>query len=90
MIYEIDEDDKNGLINTAKNMEQSLKLKSDQILQESNIEKEHMEARQRVFNQSPEYKKREIVFGQIQRINNRLSSLEGKVDEILAILKATD
>ena len=90
MIYEIDEDDKNGLNNTAKNMEQSLKLESDQIFQESNIEKEQMEARQRVFNQSPEYKKREIVFGQIQRINNRLSSLEGKVDEILAILKATD
>lgn len=55
MIYEIDKDDKNGLNNTAKNMEQSLKLKSDQILQESNIEKEQMEARQRVFNQSPEY-----------------------------------
>ncbi|HEU5120090.1 MAG TPA: hypothetical protein VFT71_03805 [Candidatus Nitrosocosmicus sp.] len=90
MIYEIDEDDKNGLNNTTKNMEQSLKLESDQILQESNIEKKQMEARQRVFNQSPEYKKREIVFGQIQRINNRLSSLEGKVDEILAILKATD
>ena len=90
MIHEIDEDDKNGLNNTAKNMEQSLKLEVDQILQESNIEKEQMKARQRVFNQSPEYKKREIVFGQIQRINNRLSSLEGKVDEILAILKATD
>jgi len=90
MIYEIDKDNKNGLNNTAKNMEQSLKLENDHILQESNIEKEQMEARQRVFNQSPEYKKREIVFGQIQRINNRLSSLEGKVDEILAILKATD
>ncbi len=42
----------------------------------------------KVFNQSPEYKKREIVFGQIQKINNRLSDLEAKVNEILAILKA--
>ena len=90
MIYEVDKDNKNGLNNTAKNMEQSSKLESDHILQGSNTEKEQMEARQRVFNQSPEYKKREIVFGQIQRINNRLSSLEQKVDEILAILKATD
>ena len=88
MIYEIDKDNKNGLNNTAKNMEQSLKLKSDRVLQESNIEKEQMEARQRVFNQSPEYKKREIVFGQIQKINNRLSALEEKVNEILGILKA--
>ena len=62
-------------------MEQLLKV-------ESNTEKEQMEVRQRVFNQSPEYKKREIVFGQIQNINNRLSVLEGKVDEILTILKA--
>ena len=87
MIYEVDKDNKNGLNNNtvAKNLEQSLKLESGPILQEGNIEKEQMEARQRVFNQSPEYKKREIVFGQIQRINNRLSSLEGKVDEILAI-----
>jgi hypothetical protein len=90
MIYEIDKDNKNGLNNTAKNMKQSLKLENDHIIQESNIEKELLEARQRVFNQSPEYKKREIVFGQIQGINNRLSSLEGKVDQILAILKATD
>lgn len=88
MIYEIDKDNKNGLNNTAKNMEQSLKLESDHVLHESDIEKEQMEARQRVFNQSPEYKKREIVFGQIQKINNRLSSLEEKVDEILDILKA--
>jgi len=28
------------------------------------------------------------VFGQIQKINNRLSDVEKKVDEILAILKA--
>ena len=52
------------------------------------IEKKQLEARQRVFNQSPEYKKREIVFDQIQSINSRLSDLEEKVDEILAILKA--
>lgn len=72
MIYEVDKDNKNGLNNNtvAKNLEQSLKLESGPILQEGNIEKEQMEARQRVFNQSPEYKKREIVFGQIQRINN--------------------
>jgi len=88
MIYEIDKENKNGLNNTAKNMEQSLKLHSDHVLHESIIEKEQMEARQRVFNQSPEYKKREIVFGQIQKINNRLSALEEKVDEILDILKA--
>ena len=62
-------------------MEQSLKV-------ESNLDKKQMEVRQRVFNQSPEYKKREIVFSQIQKINNRLSDLEGKVDEILTILKA--
>jgi hypothetical protein len=60
MIYEIDKDNKNGLNNTAKNIEQSLKLERDHILQESNIEKEQVEAQQRVFNQSPEYKKREI------------------------------
>jgi hypothetical protein len=88
MIYEIDKENKNGLNNTAKNMEQSLKLPSDYVLHERNVEKEQMEVRQRVFNQSPEYKKREIVFGQIQKINNRLSALEEKVDEILDILKA--
>jgi hypothetical protein len=88
MIYEIDKDNKSGLNNTAKNTGQSLKLENDHVFEESNIEKEQMEARQRVFNQSPEYKKREIVFGQIQKINNRLSSLEEKVDEILDILKA--
>jgi hypothetical protein len=88
MIYEIDKDNKNDLHNTSKNTGQSLRLENDHVFQESNIEKEQMEARQRVFNQSPEYKKREIVFGQIQKINNRLSSLEEKVDEMLAILKA--
>jgi hypothetical protein len=74
--------------NIGKNVEQSLKVEINHIPPESNIDKEQMEARQRVFNQSPEYKKREIVFGQIQKINNRLSGLEEKVDEILAILKA--
>ena len=81
MTSEINKDNKFGLNNHAKNMEQSLKV-------ESIIEKEQMEVRQRVFNQSPEYKKREIVFGQIQNINNRLSGLEERVDKILAILKA--
>lgn len=81
MTSEINKDNRFGLNNHAKNMEQSLKV-------ESIIEKEQMEVRQRVFNQSPEYKKREIVFGQIQNINNRLSGLEERVDEILAILKA--
>jgi hypothetical protein len=72
-----------------RNVERPLKVGSDYAHQKSsNIEREQMEARQRVFNQSPEYKKREIVFGQIQKINNRLSYLEEKVDEILAILKA--
>jgi hypothetical protein len=88
MKYEIDKDapsDPNGI---TRNMEQSLKVDSDFTLQDSNIDKEQMEARQRVFNQSPEYKKREIVFGQIQKINNRLLGLEEKVDEILSILKA--
>ena len=81
MTNEIGKDNKFGLNNHAKNMEQSLKV-------ESNLDKKQMEVRQRVFNQSPEYKKREIVFSQIQKINNRLSDLEGKVDEILTILKA--
>jgi hypothetical protein len=70
-----------------RNVEQSLKVDNDYACQESNIERDQMEARQRVFNQSPEYKKREIVFGQIQKINNRLSDLEEKVNEILTILK---
>ena len=81
MTNEIGKDNKLGLNNHSKNMEQSLKV-------ESNLDKEQMEVRQRAFNQSPEYKKREMVFGQIQKINNRLSDLEGKVDEILSILKA--
>ena len=81
MTNEIGKDNKLGLNNHSKNMEQSLKV-------ESNLDKEQMEVRQRAFNQSPEYKKREMVFGQIQKINNRLSDLEGKVDEILTILKA--
>ena len=81
MTNEIGKDNKLGLNSHPKNMEQSLKV-------ESNIDKEQMEVRQRVFNQSPEYKKREIVFGQIQKINNRLSNLEEKVDEILSILRA--
>ena len=46
-----------------------------------------IEVRQRVFNHSPEYKKREIVFGQIQRIQTRLSNLETKMDEILELIK---
>jgi hypothetical protein len=88
MTYEINSDNKIGLNNISKNLENSLKIGSDYTPQKSNIEREQMEARQRVFNQSPEYKKREIVFGQIQKINNRLSDLEEKVNEILAILKA--
>ncbi len=81
MTYEVDKHVEFDPNNIGKNVEQSLKV-------ESNIDKEQMEARQRVFNQSPEYKKREIVFGQIQKINNRLSDLEEKVEEILSILKA--
>ncbi len=88
MTFEIDKDNAFGLNNTPKNLEPSLEVENDHTPQISNIDKEQMEARQRVFNQSPEYKKREIVFGQIQKINNRLSDLEGKVDEILSILKA--
>ena len=88
MTFEIDKDNAFGLNNTSKNLEPSLKVENNHTPQISNIDKEQMEARQRVFNQSPEYKKREIVFGQIQKINNRLSNLEEKVDEILSILKA--
>lgn len=69
-------------------MEQSFKVDNNHTSQERNIEREEMEVLQQVFNQSPEYKKREIVFGHIQIINNRLSGLEEKVDEILGILKA--
>lgn len=49
-----------------------------------------IKARQRVFDHSPEYKKREIVFGQIQRMQTRLSNLETKVDQILEILKSNN
>ena len=52
------------------------------------IEKKQIGAQQRVFNQLPEYKKREIVFGQMQIIYSRLSDIEEKVDKILGILKA--
>ncbi|VFJ14531.1 hypothetical protein [Candidatus Nitrosocosmicus franklandus] len=90
MINEIDRNNKNDLNGITKDQKQSLGFESDRNLQASDIEREQMEVRQRVFNQSPEYKKREIVFAQIQKINNRLSNLEEKVDEILSILKATD
>lgn len=56
----------------------------------NDINQEEIEARQRAFSQSPEFKKREIVFGQIQQINTRLSNLEAKVEEILNILKANN
>lgn len=88
MTNEIDKDTQNGLTNVSKNMEQSFKVKGSNTNQDSNFERGLMESRQRVFNQSPEFKKREIVFGQIQKINNRLSDLEEKVEEILSILKA--
>lgn len=88
MTCEINKSDKFDPNNTHKKMEQSLKVESNYAHQDSNLEREQIETRQRVFNQSPEYKKREIVFGQIQRINSRLSDLEEKVNEILAILKA--
>lgn len=54
------------------------------------INQEEIEARQRAFSQSPEFKKREIVFSQIQQINVRLSNLEADVEEILNILKANN
>ncbi|HET6588941.1 MAG TPA: hypothetical protein VFG45_02130 [Candidatus Nitrosocosmicus sp.] len=54
---------------------------------EQNRENE-ITARQRVFNSSSEYKKREIVFGQIQRLQTRFSNLETKIDQILEILKS--
>ena len=84
----MDKDNKKGPNNITKNMEQSLKLESDDIFHGSTIEKEQMETRQRVFNQHPNTKKKEIVFSQIQRINNHLSWLEERVDDILTILKA--
>lgn len=54
------------------------------------INQQEIEARQKAFSQSPEFKKREIVFGQIQQINVRLYNLEDKVEEILNILKANN
>ncbi|MGD9533498.1 MAG: hypothetical protein AB7V56_07000 [Candidatus Nitrosocosmicus sp.] len=54
------------------------------------LNQEEIEARQRAFSQSPEFKKREIVFSQIQQMNVRLSNLETKVEEILNILKANN
>lgn len=54
------------------------------------LNQDEIEARQRAFSQSPEFKKREIVFSQIQQINVRLSNLEDKVEEILNILKANN
>lgn len=54
------------------------------------INQQEIEARQKAFSQSPEFKKREIVFGQIQQINVRLSNLEDKVEEILNIIKANN
>ena len=53
----MDKDNKKSPNNITKNMEQSLKLESDDIFHGSTIEKEQMETRQRVFNQSTEYKK---------------------------------
>ena len=88
MTYESANGEKNSVADIAKNFGQSLKVANNHTPQESNIDKGQMEARQRVFNQSPEYKKREIVFGQIQNINNRLSGLEEEIDDILTILKA--
>lgn len=65
-----------------------LKQSQSEKLPEQNSDKE-IEVRQRVFNHSPEFKKREIVFSQIQRIQTRLSILESKVDQILEILKSS-
>lgn len=56
----------------------------------NDLNKAEIESRQRAFNQSPEFKKREIVFSQIQQINVRLANLEAKVEEILNILKANN
>ena len=56
----------------------------------NDLNHEEFEARQRAFSQSPEFKKREIVFSQIQQIKARLSNLENKVEEILDILKANN
>jgi hypothetical protein len=60
------------------------------MVNNTGINQQEIEARQKAFSQSPEFKKREIVFGQIQQINVRLSNLEDKVEEILNILKANN
>jgi hypothetical protein len=60
------------------------------MVDNTGINQQEIEARQKGFSQSPEFKKREIVFGQIQQINVRLSNLEDKVEEILSILKANN
>jgi hypothetical protein len=60
------------------------------MVDNTGINQQEIEARQKAFSQSPEFKKREIVFGQIQQINVRLSNLEDKVEEILNILKANN
>jgi len=56
----------------------------------NDLNKEEIESRQRAFNQSPEFKKRKIIFSQIQQMNVRLANLEAKVEEILNILKANN
>ncbi|MGD9674667.1 MAG: hypothetical protein AB7U98_14465 [Candidatus Nitrosocosmicus sp.] len=56
----------------------------------NDLNKAEIESSQRAFNQCPEFKKREIVFSQIQQINVRLANLEAKVEEILNILKANN
>jgi hypothetical protein len=60
------------------------------MVDNTSINQQEIEARQKAFSQSPEFKKREIVFGQIQQINVCLSNLEDKVEEILNILKANN
>ena len=50
MTFEIDKDNAFGLNNTPKNLEPSLKVENNHTPQLSNIDKEQMEARQRVFN----------------------------------------
>ena len=60
------------------------------MVDNTGINQQEIEARLKAFSQSPEFKKREIVFGQIQQINVCLSNLEDKVEEILNILKANN
>ena len=90
MINESENVNKLRLIDTVKNTNHSSITETRDTSVDGNIHnrREQIEARQRVFNRSPEYKKREIVFSQIQRINSRLSGLEEKIDEVLSILKA--